>query len=295
MYEQKTFSGAAPGAPAPAERMDLGYTSESYGGEAEMLPAGDTSQEIKRIVLKNASLTVVVDDPSKAMDSISRLAEQLNGFVVSANMYQTELASGVKAPRASITIRIPAEKLNDVLDQIKALSNQDALSESINSQDVTREYTDLQSRLRNLENYETQLNRFLEQAESTEDALNVYNQLVGVREQIEVIKGQIKYYDESAALSSVSVELIANAAMQPLTIGGWQPGGVARDAIQSLIDAVKFIINAVIWIVLYLLPVLLLIGVIFILPFILFFRWVFKRRAGAKLAKAQAQPPAKTE
>ena len=44
-----------------------------------------------------------------------------------------------------------------------------------------------------------------------------------IREQIEVIKGQMKYYEESARLSMVSVELIANEAVQPLTIGGWQP------------------------------------------------------------------------
>ena len=47
----------------------------------------------------------------------------------------------------------------------------------------------------------------------------------------------MKYYEQSAALSSISIQLIANAAMQPLTIAGWQPGGVAKQALQSLIKA----------------------------------------------------------
>jgi len=95
------------------------------------------------------------------------------------------------------------------------------------------------------------------------DVLAVYNELVRVQEQIEVIKGQIKYYDQSAAMSAVNIELLPNEAVQPLTIGGWQPGGVAKNALQALINAVKYLINAVIWIIIFLLPVLLVIASVF--------------------------------
>ena len=56
----------------------------------------------------------------------------------------------------------------------------------------------------------------MEEATKTEDVLSVFNQLTQVREQIEVIKGQMQYYEQSAALSSISVELYANAAVQPV-------------------------------------------------------------------------------
>ena len=46
-------------------------------------------------------------------------------------------------------------------------------------------------------------------ATKTEDVMNVFNQLTQVREQIEVIKGQIKYYEESAALSAINVQIMA--------------------------------------------------------------------------------------
>jgi hypothetical protein len=104
----------------------------------------------------------------------------------------------------------------------------------VNSQDVTAEYTDLNSKLVNLEAAEKQLQEIMDSANRTEDVLSVYSQLVATREQIEVIKGQMKYYEQSAALSAISVQLIANAAMQPITIGGWQPVGVAS-FLQSLI------------------------------------------------------------
>ncbi len=142
------------------------------------------------------------------------------------------------------------------------------MSENVTGQDVTQEYTDLESRLRNLERAEEQLVEILEGSYETEDVLSVYNRLVDIREQIEVIKGQMQYYEQSAALSSISVNIQANEAVQPLRIGNWQPVGVAKKAIQALINTLKFLANALIWIGLYILPVAL----------ILFFpaRWIWK-------------------
>src|SRR5690606_25883746 len=94
-----------------------------------------------------------------------------------------------------------------------------------------------------------------------EDVLSVFNQLTQVREQIEVIKGQMKYFEESAALSAISVQILSQEAVAPLSIGTWRPAGEARDAVQALINALKFLANLLIWVVLFLLPIGLLVGV----------------------------------
>ena len=257
--------------------------SQSYDGVGSALPpmeaevgekadvaynpaAGSTAQGVDRLVIQNANISLAVTDPGESMDKIAALAQEFGGFVVSKNLYQQTLDSGIKVPRASITIRVPAEKLNEALDQIKMESDQDPINESSDSQDVTSEYTDLRSRLRNLENTEIQLNRIMEEAVNTEDILAVYNRLVDIREQIEVTKGRIQYFEQSAALSAISVELMADEAIQPLTVGGWQPQGVAKTAVQALINTMKFLANALIWIIIYLLPVLLVLYIVFFLP-----------------------------
>jgi Domain of unknown function (DUF4349) len=280
---EKSAGGAAPAAPRPAE----GQTTV----------ASDTAnQAIERIVIKNASITISVADPSKSMTTISKMAEEMGGFVVSANMYKETLSSGAEVPRASITIRVPADQLNTALDQIRAQSKQEPISESANSQDVTNEYIDLQSRQKNLEAAEADLTKIMDQAYKTEDVLSVYNQLVSIREQIEVIKGQIKYYSESAHFSAISIELVADAAVQPIEIGGWQPQGVMKEAVKALIRTMQFLLNALIWIVIYILPVLLVLFVIFILPPLLLIRAWSRRRAKRKAAVAaelasQQKPP----
>ena len=281
----QSSGGAAPAAPMPVQP-----------GEAVTNVASDAAKlAAERIVIKNASMSVSVADPSKSMTTISKMAEDMGGFVVSANVYKEQLGSGVEVPRASITVRVPAEKLNAALDTIRAESKTTPISESLNSQDVTNEYIDLQSRQKNLEAAEADLVKIMDQAYKTEDVLAVYNQLVSIREQIEVIKGQIKYYSESAHFSAISIELIADAAVQPIEIAGWQPKGVAKEAINALIKTMQGLGTVLIWLILDVIPVLLVIFIIFFLPVILLIRAWRRSRAKAKAAKAaeaaQQAPP----
>lgn len=260
------MDGFAPPASGVASNYagDVEYSEDWGSSSKESLQVQETQI---RMVIKNASLSIVVEEPAATMDLISSLAESLGGYVVTSNLYRVQMDSGLEIPQASITIRVPAETLDQALDEIKSGAGQ-VLNENISGQDVTQEYTDLESRLRNLERAEEQLAEIMEVSYETEDVLSVYNRLVDIREQIEVIKGQMKYYEQSAALSSISVNIQANEAVQPLKIGNWQPVGVAKKAIQALINTLKFLANALIWIGLYILPVAL----------ILFFpiRWIWR-------------------
>lgn len=271
--------GFAPSAPLLDEQRAMD-SAVSTGGFVSAEPAA-----VEHMVIKNANLSIAVDAPPASMERITTLAEEMGGFVVNANLYQTTLESGIEVPHASITVRVPAERLNEALAKIKTETQQPVISETINSQDVTDDYTDLRSRLVNLEAAEKQLQEILDRATKTEDVLNVFNQLTQVREQIEVIKGQMQYYEQSAALSMISVELYANEAVQPVTIGGWQPKGVAKQALQALINALKFLATAAIWIIILVIPVLL---VVFGPPALIILA-VLRAR---KRRKAKAAPPA---
>ncbi len=285
---------SSPGAaPKPAASMDAAYEGTGEYAPAAPIEASN-SEGVERLVIQNAYISLAVPDPGKSMDAIALLAQEMGGFVVSKNLYQQTLDSGIKVPRASITIRVPAERLNDALARIRQESTQDPINESSDSQDITSEYTDLQSRLRNLENTETQLNRIMEEATKTEDILAVYNQLVQIREQIEVTKGRIQYYEQSAALSAIAVELMADEAVQPLTVGGWQPQGVARNAVQALINTAKFLGNALIWIIIYVLPVMVVLYVVFFLPIRFLWRKLRKPTFSFK-RKKNLEPPQQPE
>jgi len=292
LVEKAVMATAMPAQPAavPAEGMSLAAESE-FSSDMQLDMQRASSE--RRIVIKNADLTIVVAEPAQAMETISKMAEDMGGFVVSSQLYKTRTEEGIEVPEASITIRVPAERLSEAMSQIKGLVEDlkmDILSENVTGQDVTKEYTDLKSQLTNLEHAQKRLISIMEEATKTEDVLAVYRELKAVEEQIEVIKGQMKYYEEASALSAIQVNIRSKEAVKPLTIGGWQPVGVARDALQALINALKMIANIVIWAVIFCLPLTILLG----LPgyFIVrsFIRWQHKRKS---MRKATAETEAK--
>jgi hypothetical protein len=219
--EKAVESGAvqmAPAAPMAAAPMAEFADSTS--------PAGSGQQSsVDQLIIQNANISIAVIDPAKSMDAIIKMTDEMKGFVVDSNIYKTRNENGLELPEAHLTIRVPAEKLTDAMDQIKALvpdQNTDILSETRSGQNVTKEYTDLKSRLKNLEEAEAQLREIMASATRTEDVMAVFNQLTQVREQIEVTKGQMKYYEESAAMSAIDVTVRSKASVAPLSGDGSQ-------------------------------------------------------------------------
>ncbi|MEP7356690.1 MAG: DUF4349 domain-containing protein [Anaerolineales bacterium] len=258
-----------------------GTSANYYGADAPPAAAQVVSQVVdqtgkpvtERLVIRNANLSLVVSDPAAASNQIIALAASLGGYVVTSNTYQASVDSaGNKIMQASLTIRVPSAQLDAALAQLRALSVE-VRSETISGQDVTSEYTDLQSHLRNLEAAETKLQQIMDGAVKTEDVLAVYNQLVAIRDQIEQVKGQMQYYEQSAAMSAISADLIADALNKPIEVGGWHPQGVAKDAVEALVRTLQSLADAVIWLGIYVLPIALII----LVPLFFFLRFILRR------------------
>ena len=283
------MSAEAPAAPAMEMVSDFGggyddeVMFEQAAAEEKAANVADstTGSSIQRMVIKNADLSIVVEDPLQKLDYIVAMADEMGGFVVDSNVWQNTLSSGAKVPHVSITIRVPVERLDEALDLIK-VGVGEILSENVSGQDVTSDYTDLESRLRNLEAAEVQLQAIMDEAQKTEDVLQVYNNLISVREQIEVIKGQMKYFEESARLSRISVDITGDEEAQPLQIGGWQPAGVAKDAIETMVSTLQKLGDIAIWAVLCVLPIGIVVGI----PLFFVVRYVRRLRKRQRAEKA---------
>ena len=255
--------GAATEAPAAVEAPALDSFAYDQSQEASYRAA----QVQERLVIQNADLAIVVKDPKARMQEISDLAKEFGGFVVSSNLYQSFTALGKEVPEASIVIRVPSERLEEALARIKE-GAVDIDYENRSGQDVTSQYVDLQSQLKAKEAAEKKLLEIMDQATRAEDVLAIYLQVQIVQTEIEQLKGQIKYLEESADLSAISVRLIAEEGTQPIEVGPWKPEGAAKDAIQDLIFFLQNFVDFLIRFVLYNLPALILIGIPLYLVFL---------------------------
>lgn len=212
--------------------------------------APDGQPTINRMVIRNANLTLVVDDPIKRLEEATRIAGDLQGYLSSSST--STYQEGV---RVNMTLRVPAEQFDEAMRRLRSLAAE-VREEQVSGQDVTAEYTDLASRLKNLEAAEAQLREIMDKATTTEDVLAVFNQLTQVRSEIEVIKGRMQFLSQSAALATISVTLLPDALAQPVQVAGWRPEGVVKDAVEALVSVLQALATLLIWLVIVGVPVM---------------------------------------
>ena len=246
------------------EVYDMGYEGGSYESPmAEFEESGNKSSQ-ERMVIQTASLRVSVADTVEAMRSTSNLAKQLGGYVVSTERYTDTTYNNVSYAHTYITIRVPSAKLEQAMEGVRQLSatgKDGILSESLSGQDVTSDFVDSNSRLRNLKAAEDQLVVLMENTEDLEATMSVFRELTEIRSQIEVLEGHIKYLQESSDLSSLSVDFVAEASLKPIEIGSWKPQGVVKESIERLVRSFQDIVDFLIRFGITCLPFLIPLGV----------------------------------
>ena len=127
-----------------------------------------------RKIVRNGALDLLVNDVGQSVTKIGSIVTGAGGYVEKA----TQTNSGGHS--ANMTVRVPAESLDKVIAEIKHLAaNVDR--ESVEGRDVTREYIDLDARLRNGQAEEAQYLQILKRAATIKDTLDVTEKLSDVR------------------------------------------------------------------------------------------------------------------
>ncbi len=230
----------------PSEEMTLNEDRTSSSGQYQELDAlnydeANTTSKIR----KSGSIDISVEDLDIAQTTILAILNNYDGSIVSSS------ESGKGNNRTiHTTLKIPVDKFDSVYNDIKNIDGEVTYA-SYYTDDVTQEYTDLESRLRNLQEAEEQLVEILETAETVEDTLAVYEQLTSIRSQIEVLEGQIKYLDNQVDYSYITVTLTLSDVGKEITDEQWNPLGVLKVAFSSLVDLGKSLVDLLIWLVVF--------------------------------------------
>ena len=217
----------------------------SPGGEeayrVETLP----STEEDRMIVRTGDMSLVVKDVIQARDDIAKLAARFDGYVVSSQISGEE-----EEMRGWISIRVPDEKFDQALTELRNLAVR-VKSENTSSQDVTEEYTDLQSRLRNAEATEKQYLALLEKATDVEDILKIYQSLSQVRQEIEQIKGRMQYLERTSSMSQISVSLEPQATAKPLVHAGWSALETLKSAVRGIVIFGQWLGTIAMWLIIF--------------------------------------------
>jgi hypothetical protein len=233
----------APRAPAPAPPMQDGSGS-------------GVDYSADRMVIYNASLRLVVTDVEQLLSDVATLAREMGGYVVSS---ESRESSGNRVGSASI--RVPAERLDEALTEIKAMATRVDRS-AISSQDVTEEFMDQEARLRTFRATEEQYLVLLTSARNVEDTLRVQRSLTDVREQIERTQGRIQYLRQSSEMALISMDVSTAIGARPVDAVGWDAQETLAGALQGLVSVGLLLASFGIWVAVFIpvwVPALLLI------------------------------------
>ena len=260
----RTTSGLEPAAP-PAPIAPEAAAKDAVGRTVS--PNASSAASAERMIVRTVSLGLEVQDSEKSFDVIASIATKYKGYVSNTNSRRDSKNRLI----GTITLRIPAESLDNALKEMKTASLK-VLTENSNANDVTDQYTDLNARQKNLEATEAELTKLLatvrERTGKAEDILAVYNRLTEIRGQIEQIKGQINVIDRTTALATVTVQLTPHDDVQILEPDTWAPNRTAAEALRALIQTLQFFGTVAIWMLIYVIP-------LFVLPLLVFI-WVVR-------------------
>jgi hypothetical protein len=269
MGEADAFENAAEGAPAPAADEEMSGT-DSLTQRTGAGAGGASAAGANRLIIKNADVRLLVSDTDVAVDRITQVVDDAGGYIISSRVWYQEWGPD-SYKYATITIGVPVDEFERVLLRLRDIA-ETVLDERASGEDVTDEFVDLESQLRNLEATRDRIMTFLEQARTVEEALQVNSELASIEAQIEEIQGRMNYLQDRAAFSTITINLepelpeivptptptptMTPTATPTTTPVPWQASDTFNAARHTLGEAYKAIAELVIWLVVVLLPVI---------------------------------------
>ncbi len=237
-----------------------------------------------RKLIRRISISAETEDMDALLSGLSTHIAALGGYVQSRNIHNGSAYSGSRYRSATLVIRIPAQQLDSFTQQVGQYSN--IVSTSETSDDVTLEYVDTQSRLKMLRTEEERLLKFLADAASVSEMLEVEKRLTQVQSDIESLTAQLNTYDNLVSYGTVTLNITEVAVFTPAEEPGlWQK---VRTAFDSSLMGLAALLQGLLVFLLGYSPYLLFYALI--AGTVLLLIWAISRRSKKKASQATGDP-----
>ncbi len=204
-------------------------------------PADDLPKP-DRYLIKNADYLIEVVDPKQASAQFIATITAAGGYVAN----QQESIDTLGRVNILLQVRVPANKLDGTLEGIQALGR--VLNKQVSTEDVTEEYMDTESRIRNLKKTEERLLDHLSKSMLMESTLKVEQELTRVREQLERLEGRLKYLSHRVDFSTITVRIQEKPKAESiLPPESFSSGQVISEAARALFTFAQALWTKIIW------------------------------------------------
>ncbi|MCR5221560.1 MAG: DUF4349 domain-containing protein [Lachnospiraceae bacterium] len=207
-YDEEPVAAAAEG--------DYMYTDDVYAAEeayeeeaydesapqdAEII--NENAQSSTRKLIKNVNLNVETEEFDKFLANIEQKVNSLGGYIEMSEISGRSLYNTSSNRHASITARVPNDKLDSFVSSVAEQSN--ITNKTLSTEDVTLEYADTQAHIESLKSEQKRLNDLITKAEDLDTLLTLEARLTEVSYQIESYERQIRSMDNKVDYSTIYI------------------------------------------------------------------------------------------
>lgn len=199
--------------------------SENLAGDAVNPEAGngiynesektETSVGIEenRKLIRTVTIEAETSDLDSTLAQLDAQLAALGGYVQNKSVQN---GRGGSYRYATLTLRIPADKVDSLVDHVEGATN--ILSSSEKAEDVTLKYSATESRIKALETQEARLLELLAEAKTLNDLLTLEGKLATVRQELETVKSQLKLYDSLIDYGTINLTITEVKEYTPVEV-----------------------------------------------------------------------------
>ena len=163
-----------------------------------------------RKLIRNATVELEIVSFDDAVQKITAIANEERGYVATTSSQKQ--ANGKL--RGEVVVKVLPENLDRFLQKIRRLG--ELKNQTLGTEDVTKAYFDTDARLKNARVMEQRLIDMLKtKTGKVSDLLQVEKELARVREEIEKMQGELKYWDSQVQFATVTISLAEKDMEEP--------------------------------------------------------------------------------
>jgi hypothetical protein len=192
--DQMPNAPVPPASPAPPP-------PPAQSGQRKPPAGGEQQKRDESMLVYTATATVAVNHVDQALASVEKMAREMGGYL---------------AQRSDqvITIRVPRARFREALTLVEQIG--DVLHRNVMVEDVTDQYVDMETRLKNARALRDRLQALLKNA-PVKEALEIEKELGRITGEIEALESKLKLLREKLAFSTITV------TFQPQHVEGVNP------------------------------------------------------------------------
>lgn len=152
-------------------------------------------------IIKDGHMTVKTKDIAASKKAMDDVLNSLKAY------YETEeLQNSDRQTSYNLRIRIPSENFEQLIASIES-GGDEIMHKSVQTRDVTEQYTDIETRLANKRGYLNRYKELLGKANTIKDILAIEEQIRPLEEEIESQEGRLRYLSDQVAFSTLHMTL----------------------------------------------------------------------------------------